>query len=191
MRCEFNGIADQIIQHLLNFGVIALHRGQIGVNFRLEFHRLIQQQPLGGDGDIFENLDEINLFNQCVHLSGFNFGKIEDIVNQLQNHAGGLVRLGQVLQLFLRDFALQIVHGKRQIADQRVQRGAQFMAHAGKIIGFMPAGVLQLPVEVFQHGFRPFARVNFRLKPRIQRGQAAIALALSLDDAQIRLDAGD
>ena len=105
--------------------------------------RLIEQQPFGDDLHFFQNLRQINLFQQQFNRARFDFGKIENVVNQMQQAFRGAFRFRQMVEMFRRDALFQGVQRERCIADHRVQRRAEFVAHARKKLAFMLARLFQ------------------------------------------------
>ena len=110
-----------------------------------------------GFGDVTEGA--FHIAAQIVHAqfadfhrnrAGFDLGQIENIVDQHQQIVTGRVDgLGKI-HLFGGEIALRIhaqLIGKNQ---QAVQRGAQFMRHIGKELGFVFRSERKLPGLFFQ-----------------------------------------
>ncbi len=88
-----------------------------------------------------------------VDLAGFDFGKIEDIVDKGQQVFGSEFDRFDVLPLFgvQRSCFQQARH-----ADDRVERRADFMAHVGQEDAFKAAAFGQVCVLAFDFGALPF-----------------------------------
>ena len=116
---EFDGIAHQVDQHLAHAaGVAAQLARQAGRDVghqrtQVKGHRVDQQ------------------------LAGFDFGEVQDVVDDGQQRFGRALDQQQVAALFVvqRTVEHQIGH-----ADDAVHRGADFVAHVGQKLAFGSAG---------------------------------------------------
>ena len=129
-RRKLRGVIDEIVQNLLQLGVIALHERHVVGNLLAQFDRFFADQRLRRDHDILNRVAQFDVFNLKLHLARLNFRKIENVVDQLQQGAGGAFRLAQIFKMLRRDAGLQRADGQRRVANHGVERRSQFMAHA-------------------------------------------------------------
>ncbi len=135
---EFNGVGGQIEEDLADPAGIshkALGDVRVAVGNQLEVF------ALGGfhhqSGHLFHQGPWIEGADVQVNLAGLELGEIEDVVDQAkQDLPGALDSLG-VLAL---GFAELGVHHERGQANDRVERGADLVAHGGKELGLEAAG---------------------------------------------------
>ena len=82
----------------------------------------------------------VDLLDEYFHLAGLDLGKVEDVIDQPQQMTAGTldflevgdeVLLAAVGRVFLKDLA---------VADDGVERGAQFVAHIGQELALGPIG---------------------------------------------------
>ena len=80
-------------------------------------------------GNLIEDGVELELARVDVQLTGFDLGKIKDVVEHIEQGAGAGVQFADVV------FLLKIQRGGRQQVDQAddaVQGGADLVAHVGE-----------------------------------------------------------
>ena len=78
------------------------------------------------------------------HLAGLDLGQVEDLVEQLEEVRAGVPDVVDILVLALVELAEHPVEEDLREADDRVQRGAQLVGHAGQELRLVVAGHLQL-----------------------------------------------
>ena len=76
--------------------------------------------------------------------SRLDFGQIEDIVDQPEEMVPVFVHALQGIPDLLGDLAIDVVQDEFRIAQDRVQRRAQLVAHVGEELGLVLAGDLEL-----------------------------------------------
>ena len=93
---------------------------------------------------LFEQRHDFDVFEKNVHLAGFDFRQIENVVDQAEQVTAGAfdlleiadeIVLSEIGGVFLEDFA---------VADDGVERRAQLMAHIGEELRFVLARDLEL-----------------------------------------------
>ena len=109
------------------------------------------------------------------HFAGFDFGKIQDVVDDGQQRRGRFVDGLDVLALFLIESGLAQQGGE---ADHAVHRGADFMADIGQELGFGAARDDGAFARQIQFDVLDFHRLQ-RLA-QFRRGQIDLFLKLTL-----------
>ena len=78
------------------------------------------------------------------HLAGFDLRQVEHLVQQLEQVPTGVPDVADVLVLAIVELAEHPVQQHLREADDRVERGAQLVGHAGEELRLVPARDLQL-----------------------------------------------
>ena len=99
------------------------------------------------------------------HLPGLNFGEVEDVVDEREQVLAGAADLLQVLRHARLPVLLRVLQQDLAVADDRVHRRAQLVAHVSQEGALGPAGLLRrllrfLKVRV---GLLELARAEFDL----------------------------
>lgn len=128
---KFNGISDQVDEDLAQAcGIADEGIGQIGLAGKDEFELLF----LGGleamDGSQFvEERVELERDGFEAEFSGFNFGKVEDIVEEDEEGIGGAFDVGGVAVLLRVEAGFEEEFGH---ADDAIHGRPDFVAHIGE-----------------------------------------------------------
>ncbi len=78
------------------------------------------------------------------HLTRFDLRQVQDVVEQLEQVPARVPDVAQILVLALVDLAEHAIQQHLGEADHRVQRGPQFVGHAGQELRLVAAGDLEL-----------------------------------------------
>ncbi len=135
---EFHGVSHQVVQYLAQAGGIPFQvHGHIRGDFTGQRHLVFLRSRRHGREHPFDYLVQVKLPDFQVQLPGLDFGKIQDIVDNVQQElTTALNDFGKPLLLRVQvRFQQQSGH-----ADHPVHGGPDFMAHPGQEIGFGPAG---------------------------------------------------
>ena len=76
-------------------------------------------------------------------MAGLDLGKVQNVIDQRQKIVARRFNRAGEFHLFVRQIAVRIVGQKLGQDQQRVERGAQFVAHIGQKIGFVLARLFQ------------------------------------------------
>ena len=130
---ELESIAQNIHQHLSQaFSVELELPWQSFRKIESELQIFAFRQRKEYFGDVVQKLLHVQEFRSEIHLVGFQFGKIQHVVDELQQCASRL--LNRIQSLFLLGFAHMAALQQFAESYDRIQRGAQFMAHRCKEI---------------------------------------------------------
>ncbi len=147
---EFNGVANEVDQDLPQAGDVADQNFGNGV-----VHDISQIQPfLGGLGGqqvqrLFDAGVQLKGMAFQIQFPGFDFGKVQNVVDDGQQGVGAAAGRLDVFALFVGQFGVQQQGGH---ANDSVHRRANFVAHVGQKFGFSERGFLQSLVEGQQSG---------------------------------------
>ncbi len=135
---EFDSVACEVGEHLAEpAGVTPQGKGHRGVDVAGQFQALVMGAMLLGNGEVVEQHLKVEVEHFQVKPSGFNLGKVEDVVDQAQQGFGaGSHRFG-IAPLFVVEIGIQEQTGH---ADDSVHGRADLVAHAGKKFGLGDAG---------------------------------------------------
>ncbi len=137
---EFQGVADEVKDDLAQAGGIAAdQRGTSRPDATRQFDFLLFGALAEHLHDAFDDLMEIKVGGVEFKLSGLDFGKIEDVVDEFQQGSGRS----------LGDFTISLLlrvgfGGQQQVhhSDDAIERRAQFVRHIGQKQAFGAAGFL-------------------------------------------------
>src|SRR6516162_1990469 len=142
---EFDRIANQVEQYLRKAPFVAARGRQIRRYFELEVQFLVARQRLDRDIDALHHVLDRIIIERKHKLPGLDLGKIKNVVDQAEQVlAVGLDALKHVAHL-LRRIAVNAVKDELGIAEDRVERRAQFVAHIGEELRFVFARLFDLP----------------------------------------------
>ena len=103
-------------------------------------------------------------FGPDLDMTRLDLGKIEDVVDQVQQVvAGRLDGLG-VLDLLVRQVVARIVGEQLGQDQRRIERRPQLVRHVGEEVRFVAAGLLQLPRLELHRGVGPLQIVALRFQ---------------------------
>ena len=137
---ELNGVVGEIEQYLAQTQRVA-HQGQGDIRSRVEKNFQVLFPGFDGYqiGQVFQNIFQVKLDGFNVELSGFNFGKIQDIVDDPEQGIGPGLDFLNVVFLFRGHLRLK---GQMGHADNRIHRGPDFVTHVGQKIAFSLIGLI-------------------------------------------------
>ena len=142
---ELGGVRKKVQQHLAHAGHIRMHASDSRWAFQLERVAVLGHQRLHGRHDVVDERQQLERFGEQLHLSGFDLREVEHVVNQRQEVLAGRVdlpeiwkerRIAPLLDLFLEHLA---------VTDNRVERRAQLVTHAGQELALGTVGTLRRP----------------------------------------------
>ena len=132
---ELDGVADEVDEDLSEFAFVAVdaERG-FGGEFEAEGEALLGAEGAEGGLDAGCELAEVEIGGVMFHAAGLDFGEVEDFIDETEDVlAAGLDA----------ESGVELVGGEGGVsahelgvAEDGVERGADFMTHAGQEIGF-------------------------------------------------------
>ena len=139
---ELIGVLEEVVQNFKHFGLVGLHVAEVGGRFH---HQRIACPSDGGGQCLLQFGQQIG-GGKTLDVEGdtadFDARRIQNVANQLQQTRARIVDALQIrdkaglvcfFRLFHQDFA---------VADDGVERGAQFVAHVGQEGAFGAVGCL-------------------------------------------------
>ena len=147
--CEFDGIAKQVEEYLPESAAVFPNEcWHCRVDFGVETHALCPGLSSQGVDGAIDQLTEVEVMLFQLHFAGFDLGKVQGFVDQMQQRGAGLLRRPDPGELFICHILLFAQQAEK--TEQGIQRGADFVAHAGKKAGFCLGGGLGRFLGLFQ-----------------------------------------
>ena len=148
---ELGGIADQVEQRLPHLGGIEAHLAQ-GLGAAVDDERVgvLGGQRPAGDLHLVDELVEVEIVEEEVHLAGLDLGDVEDVVDHREQVLAGSADLLQIADLLAAAVELGVLEQDLAVADDGVERSAQLVAHLGQELGLGAVGALGLVLGVGQ-----------------------------------------
>ena len=147
---ELAGIAQEVEKGLPQFGQVGTHRANVFGAAKLEGVRILGHERLDRGRHIAGGLRDVDRLEVDGHPSRLDFRKIENVIDQLKQVLG---RGKDLLQVGLHPFVPRILRLLEQhfaVADDRIHRRAQFMAHVGQESTFGFARLLRQGARLFR-----------------------------------------
>ena len=143
--CELHGIAQEIEHDLLESQLIGLDEADARVDvedrvagpWRVARSRIIEIPYSSAS-----RTENVTLLQ--VHAPGLDLGQVEDVAEELQEVLARAPDVAEVLLLTIVDLTEHAVEQHLREADDRVERGAQLVRHAGEELRLVTADHLQL-----------------------------------------------
>ena len=150
--CELDRVGDEVQQHLLQLAAVGQHlAGAIDLGQQRDV--LLRDQRLDRLADLVDSFCDRHEAEAQLHLTGFDLGEVEDIVDQSEQVlAAGEDLAQESLPRRVVELALARVREELGESDDRVQRGAELMAHVGEEHALVPVRLLQRDVPLLELG---------------------------------------
>ena len=129
---EFRGVAEEVEQRLAQLGDVRLPRTQLVGDLHDEPVAVLRNQRRYRRHDAFDHGRHGEILDMRVHLSGFDLGKIEHVVNELQQVFSRRAYLLEIGDLLFPTRILGVFRKYFAIADDGVERGSQLMRDVGE-----------------------------------------------------------
>ena len=151
---EFDGVVDQIDHHLPEPGGIAENPGRNG-RFHIQSHIHVLLVSLQGHQihGTFQHGRQVELRLLQLKLTGFDFGKIQDVVDESQQHFPGEPDLPQVVGLLLVEVRFR--HELR-CGEDGMDGSPDLMAGIGQELALGFGGFLRVIPGADQPHLQPF-----------------------------------
>ena len=148
---ELGGIADQVQHRLPQLGGVEMHHAQrLGAAVDDERVGVLGGQRPAGDLHLVDELVEVEVVEEQVHLAGLDLGDVEDVVDHRQQMLAGRADLLQVADLLAAAVELGVLEQDLAVADDGIERRAQLVAHLGQELGLGAVGALGFVLGVGQ-----------------------------------------
>ena len=149
---ELGRIAEQVEEVLTQLGLVRMHRSQVALEILHEGVAVLVDQRRDGRLHVAEQLGHIEGFEEQLHPVGLDLRQVEDVVDEREEMAAGA---GDLLQF--RDEPVPLLVGRLldqhlAVADDRVQRCTQLMAHRREEAAFGFVGRFGIALGPLQIG---------------------------------------
>ena len=92
------------------------------------------------------DVDHVHLFDVELHLSGLDLRQIEEAIDETEEVVRGLSHTEEIGLLLRRHLAVEAVQHELRVADDRVHRCPELVAHRGQELALETVGALELQV---------------------------------------------
>ncbi|MMZ59209.1 hypothetical protein D1872_212350 [compost metagenome] len=153
---ELYRIPRQIDQNLPHPVRVAHKTGRhLGIDNHLHFVALFLRPAAKQLYHVFHEFRQLEGSLVQLHLSGFNFGQVQNVVNNIEQQIAGIHNKGNRFMLLVVQSRIRQQFGG---GDNTVHRRTNFMAHGRQEKAFAPIGALRLFLGrlEFDVGFRKF-----------------------------------
>ncbi len=147
---ELAGVGQQIHQHLAQLGLVRLHGADVGRAVNLETVAVAVDQRTHRGRDVLDQRGNVERLDEQFGAPGFDLGQIEDVVDQRQQVLAGRADLVQVGDHALVTGVLGLFDQHLAVADDRVERCPQLVAHVGQELALGAARGLGLAARAQQ-----------------------------------------
>ena len=141
---ELDGVGHQVEHHLLELEFVGVDGVDVVGNLHRDGDR-VQGRPLPHhrEGVLHGAADAESAWLQH-HVAGFHLRKVQDVVEQREQVLARIPDVAQIFVLALVQLAEHAVQQHLGEPDHRVQRGPQFVRHAGQELRLVAAGDFEL-----------------------------------------------
>ena len=141
---ELDGVAQEVDHDLLEPQLVGLDDGHVRADVEAEAEAMARR-PLAHHRDpVLERLADGERDALQVHLPGLDLGQVEDVAEEVEEVLARAPDVPEVLELTLVELAEHLVEQHLGEPDDRVERGAQLVRHAGEELRLVAADHLQL-----------------------------------------------
>ncbi|MNS39493.1 hypothetical protein D3C72_717770 [compost metagenome] len=144
---ELDRVGDQVQDDLAHLGLVGDDGAQGRVELDHQLEALVPGHRLGGRDDGLQELAGLDRLGVDRGLAGFHLGQVEDVVDQREQVARVAQHDAQVVLGLLRQLDALVEHHQLGVADDRVERRAQLVAHVGEELALHAVGGLGLVRE--------------------------------------------
>jgi hypothetical protein len=139
---ELAGVTEEIEHRLPQLRRVARHAAEIGRALDDELVAVDADQRPRGRDHVLDELGEIERLPENLHLAGLDLGEVEDVGDEREQVLAGAVDALEIGDLLLATLGLGVLEQHLAVADDRVERRAQLVAHAGEELGLGEARAL-------------------------------------------------
>src|SRR5262245_3624899 len=94
-----------------------------------------------------DDLTHSHGFDPDFHLAGLDLGEIEQAIDEVEKTLGVIEEILDILSLQWRDLTFGFAPQQTRIANDRAERGAEFMVYIGEKLRLVLARLFELDVS--------------------------------------------
>ena len=148
--CELHRIAQKIDHDLFEAQLIGLDEGHVRADIEDQAEAMAGRAFAHHRDPVLERVPNGERDALQVHVAGLHLGQVEDVAEELEEMLARAPDVPEVLLLTVVDLTEHAVEQHLREADDRVERGAQLVRHAGEELRLVTADDLQLGRLPFQ-----------------------------------------
>ncbi len=145
---EFDGVGEEVVEDLLEAAGIGGDEGHGGGDEEVEFDIFFLGEGTHEIGHGFADVGDVDLFFAEDEFSGFDFGEIEEVIDEIEELFGAGADVFGVALLFRVAGVFSGVGGEVGEADDGVEGGAEFVGDVGEEFGFEAIGFEEIDVRL-------------------------------------------
>src|SRR6516164_9681247 len=134
---ELDGITDEIDQHLRQAATVTVPWRQFAGKFKLERELLVRCQRLQRAANRLGNVLNTVIGEFKHKLASLDLGQIEHVIDQSEQVPAVGLKAFEYAKHLLRWLTISAVRHQFGIAEDRIKRRAQLVAHIGEKLRFM------------------------------------------------------
>ena len=167
---ELVGVAQEVEQALLDLGLIGTEAADIAWADHLDDIPALVGERLDDRQHLLDQGLNVHRLDEHIHLPGLDLRQVENVVDQSQQVPAGTLDPLQVFDRLLVVLVGGILLEDLAVADDRIERRAQLVAHVGEEARFGPVGFVG---RIARGGELGFVLLHFS-DVRIDRNNAAV-----------------
>ena len=142
---ELDRVAQQVHQDLRHAPLVSQRDRKVRLDLDVEVQPLLGRQGFHRADDSMDHVAEGVILERQRQLARFDLGQVEHIVDEIQQMTAALLHPFQHVADRLGHLSVDPIDDELRVAQDRVERGAQLVAHVGEELRLVLAGDLQLP----------------------------------------------
>ena len=152
---KFARIAEQIEKTLPHLRHVGVHRAKVGLRGDFEMVAVLFHDRRHRRRDVFDHVSHVERLRVQIHLPSLDLGNVEHPIDQRQQMLACRFDLRQIADEARQRKILGLLPHQFAIADDRVERRAQLMAHVRQELALRAARFLGCFLGAAQFLFRP------------------------------------
>ena len=125
-------LLSRLNRALADLDLVRAHHAQLGAATELERVAVPGHQRLDCRADVGEHGGDVELLDEDVHLAGLDLRQVEDVVDQAEQVLAGAADLVEVGLEHVLPQLRGLLEQHLAVADDRVQRRPELVAHVGE-----------------------------------------------------------
>ena len=149
-RCKFRCVRQKVVKNLTQARGISTDWAQVRLDVHHQLIAIGSNQTFGGGRHGVHQFGQVNIVDVQLDPSAVNLREIEHVVDEAQQMASSALDARQVRQRRLhRRCVRQIVFQQLRVADHRIERRTQFVAHVRQERALRTVGLFSLLAREF------------------------------------------
>ena len=139
---KLGGIGQQVVDRLAQLGAIKINLAKIVATFHDEAIGVLRRKRTAGGFDLVDKRRKVDCLGIQFGLAGLDLRDVENVIDHGQQMLACGADLLEVGNLFAAAFQFRVLEKDFAVAQYRIERRAQFMAHLGEEVRLGAVGLL-------------------------------------------------